>query len=232
MTDSNTTPPTDDRGDEPPTWNAEPREGSAKPAGDAAPSSAAASLLESLREAIDDMTERATPTVREVSARVAELTAAAAAAKAAPFAKKAGDATADASGKLAERSRTWAAEVRASMPGAEHEAPAARCPDGDRDRAARRPADRPAEAANAPVAAGAPGPCATRPNVQKWGCGLRRRSSSADERPTDRPPRRPAPAPEGQARRQLRQVPARAARRPRPHDARRARRRPGGAPAG
>lgn len=118
MTDSNTTPPTDDHADEPPTWNGDP----AKPGAAAGPS-AAASLLESLREAIDDMTERATPTVREVSARVAELTAAAAA-KAAPFAKKAGDATADASGKLAERSRTWAAEVRASMPGGGPDAPA------------------------------------------------------------------------------------------------------------
>jgi hypothetical protein len=118
MTEPNTPPPAD-RPDETLSWNAEPRE-DAKPAGDPAPASAAASLLDSLREAIDDMTERATPTVREISARVAELTASAAAA-AAPLAKKAGDATADASGKLAERSRTWAAEVRAAMPGSEHE---------------------------------------------------------------------------------------------------------------
>jgi hypothetical protein len=111
MTESNTTPPADEHADEPLTWNADP----AKP-GPAGGTSAAASLLESLREAIDDMTERATPTVREISARVAEITAEAAA-KAAPFAKKAGDATAEASGKFAERSRTWAAEMRASMPG-------------------------------------------------------------------------------------------------------------------
>lgn len=120
MTESNTTPPPGERPDETLSWNAEPREGGAKPAGDPAPASAAASLLELLREAIDDMTERATPTVREISARVAELTASAAAA-AAPLAKKAGDVTADASGKLAERSRTWAAEVRAAMPGSEHD---------------------------------------------------------------------------------------------------------------
>lgn len=122
MTDPDTNPRADEHADEPLTWHADP----AKPGGAPEPS-AAASLLESLREAIDDMTERATPTVREVSARVAELTAAAAA-KAAPFARKAGDATADASGKLAERSRTWAAEVRASMPGAAPEAPAGAAP--------------------------------------------------------------------------------------------------------
>ena len=51
------------------------------------------------------------------------------------------------------------------------------------------------------------------------------------DRPTHRHARRPAAAPEGQAGRQLRQVPARAARRPRPHDARRAGRRPGRAAA-
>ena len=65
-------------------------------------------LLESLRDAIDDLTERATPTVREVSARAAELTAIAADEGRRPLAKKAGDATAEASGKLAERSRHWA----------------------------------------------------------------------------------------------------------------------------
>ena len=66
-----------------------------------------------------------TPTVREVSARAAELTAIAAD-KAAPLAKKAGDATADASGKLAERSRHWAEEVRGAMAGAEAAAHAVR----------------------------------------------------------------------------------------------------------
>ncbi len=75
-------------------------------------------LFESLRDAIDDLTVRATPAVREVSARAAELTAVAAA-KAAPLARKAGDATADASGKLAERSRTWAAELRLTIAGDE-----------------------------------------------------------------------------------------------------------------
>jgi hypothetical protein len=58
----------------------------------------------------------ATPTVREFSARAAEITASAAD-KAAPFARKAGEVTADASSKLADRSRHWAADVRASLGG-------------------------------------------------------------------------------------------------------------------
>ena len=111
MTDAHETPPTpgtppiDDQG----------ATGSQKPA-------SSANLFESLRDAIDDLTVRATPAVREVSARAAELTAVAAA-KAAPLARKAGDATADASGKLAERSRTWAAELRLTIAGDE-DAPA------------------------------------------------------------------------------------------------------------
>jgi hypothetical protein len=76
----------------------------------------ATAFFESLRDAIDDLTVRATPAVREVSARAAELTAVAAA-KAAPIARKAGDATSDASGRLAERSRIWAAEMRSTIAG-------------------------------------------------------------------------------------------------------------------
>ena len=53
--------------------------------------------------------------------------------------------------------------------------------------------------------------------------------TAAHDRPTHPHPRRPAPAPRGPAGRQLRQVPARAARRPHAHDARCARRRPRGA---
>jgi hypothetical protein len=41
--------------------------------------------------------------------------AAVAADRAAPFAKRAGEVTSDASGKLATKSRIWAADVRASM---------------------------------------------------------------------------------------------------------------------
>jgi hypothetical protein len=71
-------------------------------------------ILESLRGAVDDLAERATPAVRQISARAAEL-AAVAADRAAPLAKRAGEATSEASGKLAEKSRSWASDVRASM---------------------------------------------------------------------------------------------------------------------
>jgi len=87
--------------------------GSTGSAGSSAATTATA-ILESIRDAVDDLAERASPTVREFSARAAVF-AADAADKAAPYVKRAGDATADASGKLATRSRTWAADIRASM---------------------------------------------------------------------------------------------------------------------
>ena len=59
----------------------------------------------------DDLAEKATPAVREASARAAELTSAAAT-KAVPLARKAGEATADASGKLAVKSKAWASDLR------------------------------------------------------------------------------------------------------------------------
>lgn len=78
-------------------------------------SGTAANILDSVRDAVDEITERAAPSVREFSARAAEF-AASAADRAAPFVKRAGEATADASGKLATKSRSWAAELRASTP--------------------------------------------------------------------------------------------------------------------
>lgn len=84
--------------------------------------STATAVLEQLRVAIDDIAERATPTVREFSARAAEL-AATAADRAAPFAQRAGEVTSEASSKLAERSRSWAADLRASIPGDHPEGP-------------------------------------------------------------------------------------------------------------
>jgi hypothetical protein len=99
--------------------------GEAGPAGQsgaAAAGATATAILESLREAVDDLAERATPTVREFSARAAEL-AAVAADRAAPLVRRAGEVTSDASGKLATKSRHWAADVRASM--AADDAPAA-----------------------------------------------------------------------------------------------------------
>ena len=73
-------------------------------------------MFDSLRIAVGDLAERAGPTVRELSARAAELTATAAN-KAAPYARKAGSATADASLKLAESARGWAADLRADQEG-------------------------------------------------------------------------------------------------------------------
>jgi hypothetical protein len=73
-------------------------------------------MFDSLRIAVGDLAERAGPTVRELSARAAELTATAAN-KAAPYARKAGSATADASLKLAESARGWAADLRAEQEG-------------------------------------------------------------------------------------------------------------------
>ena len=104
----NPTPADEPKADETFTWTHE----TAPPAEDRnAGSTTAASILESVRDVVDDLAERAAPTVRELSARAAELTAIAAD-KAAPFAKRAGEVTADASGKLAEKSREWASELR------------------------------------------------------------------------------------------------------------------------
>ena len=88
--------------------------GSAGASGSAAGASSATALLETLREAVDDLAERASPTVREFSARAAELVATAAD-KAAPLAKRAGEATSEASGKLAQKSRSWASDLHASV---------------------------------------------------------------------------------------------------------------------
>jgi hypothetical protein len=103
-------------------------------------------LLGSLRDALDDLAERASPTVREVSARTAEI-AAIAADKAGPAVKKAGDVASDASGKLAVRSRDWAAEVRASIAGDSHKTPAAATPAADVADAAKGAADAATDAA-------------------------------------------------------------------------------------
>ena len=71
-------------------------------------------VLEQLREAVEDFAEKATPVVRQFSAKAAEVVASAAD-KAVPLAHKAGEVTADASGKLAVKSRSWAADVRESL---------------------------------------------------------------------------------------------------------------------
>lgn len=109
MTESTTPPPEEPAADETFTWT--------QPSGSHESGSggtAATGILESVRDAVDELAERAGPSVREFSARAAEI-AAIAADRAAPLAKRAGEVTADASGKLASKSREWAAELRATM---------------------------------------------------------------------------------------------------------------------
>lgn len=107
---TNPTPADEPKADETFTWTTEP-----PPAGDpkGAGTTTAASILDSVRDVVDDLAERAGPTVRQLSLKAAELTAIAAD-KAAPLAKRAGEVTADASGRLASKSREWASELRAS----------------------------------------------------------------------------------------------------------------------
>ena len=90
--------------------------GSPDPAGGAP--AKATDVLETLREAVEDFAEKAAPVVRQFSAKAAEVVASAAD-KAVPLAQKAGEVTADASGKLAEKSRAWAAGTRESLAGSD-----------------------------------------------------------------------------------------------------------------
>ena len=68
-------------------------------------------MLGQLQSRIDSLATPAAPVVRQIGAKAAEL-AAVAADRAGPLAHRAADATADASVKLAERSRTLAADLR------------------------------------------------------------------------------------------------------------------------
>jgi hypothetical protein len=85
-------------------------------ASDTGPGAAAKAtdVIETIREAVEDFAEKAAPVVRQFSAKAADVVATAAD-RAVPLAHKAGEATAEASGKLAVKSRTWAAEVRESL---------------------------------------------------------------------------------------------------------------------
>lgn len=87
-------------------------------AGDATRDTAAKAneMIEQLRDAVEDLAEKAAPAVKEFSAKAAELVAVAAD-KAAPLVQRAGEVTADASGKLAEKSRTFAADIREQISG-------------------------------------------------------------------------------------------------------------------
>jgi hypothetical protein len=68
-------------------------------------------MLAQLQSMIDTVATQAAPVVRQIGAKAAEL-AAVAADRAGPLAHRAADATADASVKIAERSRVLAADLR------------------------------------------------------------------------------------------------------------------------
>lgn len=74
----------------------------------------AADVFETIRDAVEDFAEKASPVVRQFSVKAAEVVATAAD-KAVPLAHKAGEVTAEASGRLAEKSRAWAAGTRESL---------------------------------------------------------------------------------------------------------------------
>jgi hypothetical protein len=76
-----------------------------------------------LQAMIEQLTTQAAPVIREVGAKAAEL-AALAGEKAGPMAQRAAEFTAEAGMKLAERSRTFAAEIRRDQ-AARGEGPAA-----------------------------------------------------------------------------------------------------------
>ena len=73
-------------------------------------------MVAQLQSMIDSIATQAAPVVRQVGIKAAEL-AAAAADRAGPIAHKAADATADASVKIAERSRVLAADLRRDAAG-------------------------------------------------------------------------------------------------------------------
>ena len=75
------------------------------------PRAAAERMLGQLQGMIDSIATQAAPVVRQIGAKAAEL-AAVAADRAGPLAHRAAEATADASVKIAERSRTLAADLR------------------------------------------------------------------------------------------------------------------------
>ena len=107
-------PPSAGSADENLGWNA----GAGDSAGQSGTAATAERMLAQLQTMIDQIATQAAPVVRQVGAKAAEL-AAAAAERAGPFAHRAADATADASVKLAERSRELAADLRRELASAE-----------------------------------------------------------------------------------------------------------------
>jgi len=112
---SATAGPTASSADETFGWTA-PDDETAASGGDAR--ATAERALAQLQSMIDSLATQAAPVVRQIGAKAAEL-AAVAADHAGPLAHKAADATADASGRLAERSRTWAADLRSKAGGSD-----------------------------------------------------------------------------------------------------------------
>ena len=113
------------------------------------PRAAAERMLGQLQSMIDSIATQAAPVVRQVGAKAAEL-AAVAADRAGPLAHRAADATADASVKIAERSRTLAADLRNRAAGANGDDPEAEsrssvAVEGADDAAERSAQDDPAE---------------------------------------------------------------------------------------
>jgi hypothetical protein len=109
-------------------------------------------MVGQLQSMIDTLATQAAPVVRQIGAKAAEL-AAVAADRAGPLAHKAADATADASERLAEKSRTWAADLRNRVDGsdgsaagdADAESRSAAAVDGADDAAEHAAQDDPAE---------------------------------------------------------------------------------------
>jgi hypothetical protein len=78
------------------------------------PESAGAKMVSQLQAMIDSIATQATPVAKQIGLKAAELTAAAAD-RAGPIAHRAGDVAADASGKLAVRSREFADAIRREL---------------------------------------------------------------------------------------------------------------------
>lgn len=79
-------------------------------------------MIGQLQSMIDSLATQAAPVVRQIGVKAAEL-AAIAADRAGPLAHKAADATEHASERIAERSRTWAADLRSRAEAAGAEDP-------------------------------------------------------------------------------------------------------------
>ena len=104
-------------------------------------------MLGQLQSMIDSLATQAAPVARQIGAKAAEL-AAVAADRAGPLAHKAADATADASVRLAEKSRTWAADLRSKVDGSDDAAGDSRSAvavEGADDPVERAAQDQPAE---------------------------------------------------------------------------------------